>query len=82
MIDDRFKPMERKRLFSHHSVSGTSYFEQGNYLQGLSDWMNVIPQDINNYNAVRAIVEKYGSEYKLHGLLQCAEYKSNGDTTI
>ena len=61
-------------------VSGTSYFEQGNYLQGLSDWMNVIPQDINNYNAVRAIVEKYGSEYKLHGLLQCAEYKSNGDT--
>lgn len=61
-------------------VSGTSYFEQGNYLQGLSDWMNVISQDINNYNAVRAIVEKYGSEYKLHGLLQCAEYKSNGDT--
>lgn len=61
-------------------VSGKSYFEQGNYLQGLSDWLFVIPQDENNYESVKAIVEKYGTEYKLHGLLQCADYKNEGDT--
>lgn len=76
-----FEKASQLEVSKNSYVSGKSYFEQGNYLQGLSDWLYVIPQDANNYDAVKATVDKYGTEYKLHGLLQCADYKAEGDTS-
>lgn len=76
-----FEKASQLEVSKNSYVSGKSYFEQKNYLQGLSDWLYVIPQDANNYDAVKATVDKYGTEYKLHGLLQCADYKAEGDTT-
>lgn len=60
-------------------LSGFACFEQGNYLQGLSDWTLVVPDDCN-YQTVTNSISQNEKVYKTQGLLQCEKYKAAGQT--
>lgn len=60
-------------------LSGLACFEQGNYLQGLSDWTLVVPDDCN-YQDVINMVSQNEKVYKTQGLLQCENYKKSKQT--
>ena len=60
-------------------LSGLVCFEQGNYLQGLSDWTLVVPDDCY-YQDVTSMVSQNEKVYKAQGLLQCENYKKSGQT--
>jgi len=55
-------------------LSGLTCFEQGNYLQGLSDWTLVVPDDCYYQNVTNSISQNE-KVYKTQGLLQCEKYK-------
>lgn len=58
-------------------LSGLARFEQGNYLQGLSDWTLVVPDDCCYQNVMNSISQNE-KVYKAQGLLQCENYKAAG----
>jgi len=60
-------------------LSGLTCFEQGNYLQGLSDWTLVVPDDCYYQNVTNSISQNE-KVYKTQGLLQCEKYKESSQT--
>ena len=60
-------------------LSGRACFEQGNYLQGLSVWTLVVPDDCY-YQDVTNAVRQNEKVYKTQGLLQCEKYKESSQT--
>ena len=60
-------------------LSGLSCFEQGNYLQGLSDWTLVVPDDCYYQDVIDAVSQNE-KIYKTQGLLQCEKYRESGQT--